>query len=101
MIHRLTLLLVLLALPAVGAAPSDENAILARLQKEHPRLLARASDFQAIKQRGEKNPQLAEWIAHLRKEADALTAAAPVKYEIPDGKRLLAVSRRTADRAGH
>jgi hypothetical protein len=39
-------------------------------------------------------------LAELRRQADALLDDAPSKYEIPDGKRLLATSRRVLQLLG-
>ncbi len=76
--------------------PADK--ILSTLHREHPRLLAKEQDFEALKQRIASDPQLKRWHAQLREEAADLLKQAPSKYEIPDGKRLLATSRRVLGR---
>lgn len=85
----------------VAAAPVATNIaipaspeIIARLRSGHPRLLATPSDFDSLKQRVATDPQLKLWNAALRREADKLLTQPPSKYEIPDGLRLLSVSRR-------
>ena len=87
---------------AVGAHAAvnvpDAGAIVARLSKQHPRLLATASDFQDLKGRVNVDPQLKQWHADLRKQADRILRDAPSKYDIPDGLRLLTTSRRVLDR---
>jgi hypothetical protein len=77
--------------------PSAE--IIGRLRLEHPRLLATASDFTQRKQHAAIEPQLKTWHEALRREAENLLGQAPSKYEIPDGLRLLSVSRRVLHRA--
>ncbi|MHB8523338.1 MAG: DUF4962 domain-containing protein [Limisphaerales bacterium] len=74
------------------------NDILARLKKEHPRLLASAAEFAQLKQRVAADPQLKAWHATLRTRAERLLTEPPSRYEIPDGLRLLATSRRVVDR---
>jgi hypothetical protein len=44
------------------------------------------------------DPQLEKWHAALHKKGQALLSEEPSKYEIPDGLRLLATSRRVLDR---
>lgn len=74
------------------------SEVLAGLRPEHPRILATAADFANLEQQCRSNTELAAWFKQLRKDADQLLKALPVKYEIPDGKRLLAVSRKTKER---
>jgi len=80
----------------VPAPPAAE--IIARLHKEHPRLLASAEEIAALKKRIESDTKLAGWKASLEKQANDIISAAPSRYEIPDGLRLLATSRRVVDR---
>lgn len=77
--------------------PSSET-ILATLRAEHPRLLATAKDFSELRKLCLSVTEAQVWLAHLQSEAEKLLARPPVKYEIPDGKRLLAVSRAAKDR---
>lgn len=72
--------------------------ILQTLKQDHPRLLLSADDFAQLRQRVAADPLLRTWHAGLRKRADALRTQPPSKYEIPDGLRLLATSRRVLDR---
>lgn len=76
--------------------PADK--ILSTLHHGHPRLLGTAADFSALRQRVATDPQLKRWQAQLREDATALLKQPPSKYEIPDGKRLLATSRRVLGR---
>jgi hypothetical protein len=88
----------LLTLGAVAAEtrleipPADK--ILSTLRREHPRLLATAVDFEALRRRAATEPQLQRWHTQLRADATGLLSQPPSEYEIPDGKRLLATSRR-------
>lgn len=72
--------------------------VLAGLRAEHPRLLATKDDFLRLKQVVQDNPVAQKWFRDLLADAEKLREQAPVVYEIPDGKRLLAVSRRTKQR---
>ena len=77
--------------------PAEKDA-LAGLQAGHPRLLARAADFAALRKQVEQDPLLAGWLAALRGRADALLRQPPVEHALPDGVRLLSVSREFLDR---
>jgi hypothetical protein len=82
--------------PAVPI-PSATN-ILTRLHQEHPRLLATAEDFAELKKRIASDSQLQSWHAKLQAQGQELLSAEPSRYEIPDGLRLLATSRRVMNR---
>ena len=73
-------------------------AILAKLRKEHPRLLARAGDWARLRERAGADAKLKEWHQKLRDKAERILTESPSRYEIPDGLRLLATSRRVLDR---
>ena len=66
--------------------------------RPHPRLLVPEGGFPALKARIQADATLKAWSAKNTAKADGLLAAAPSKYEIPDGKRLLATSRRVLER---
>ena len=72
--------------------------ILKSLRPEHPRLFATRADFDALKQRIAAEPTLKSWLATLRQQAQRILNEPPSKYEIPDGLRLLHVSRRVLSR---
>lgn len=101
---RFALLLVALALlstraaeqPAVPIPPPGE--ILRTLRAGHPRLLATSNDFVRLRGAIVADPLLTTWQGELKKHGAEILKQAPSKYEIPDGKRLLATSRRVLDR---
>lgn len=62
----------------------------------HPRLMLR--DFDHIREVVASDTVAAQWYARIKDAADAVLGLAPVKYEIPDGLRLLATSRETLHR---
>jgi hypothetical protein len=92
------------SLPCVASAGDPElaipssTAILATLQKQHPRLLAGAEDLARLKRQVNDNPVLREWHGKLTARAQRILNDPPSRYEIPDGLRLLSTSRRVLDR---
>ncbi len=64
----------------------------------HPRLLFTSNDQRRVTQLATSEPLLQELIRLNRKHADDLLRAAPLEYRIPDGKRLLGVSRDCIER---
>ena len=98
--------LLLLPLPLLAAtepktpslsAPSAAE-ILARLRPGHPRLLASRDDFAQLKKRIASEARLQSWQTGLGNPARDILSAEPSRYEIPDGLRLLATSRRVVER---
>jgi hypothetical protein len=82
--------------PSVPIPPATN--ILSRLRQGHPRLLATTEDFTELKKRLVSDSQLQSWHAKLQAQGKELLGAAPSRYEIPDGLRLLATSRRVMNR---
>lgn len=82
--------------PAIAIPPPAE--ILAKLRPGHPRLLLSAEGIRDLKARVQADPRLGAWQARLRAQAQAVLDQAPSRYEIPDGLRLLATSRRVLAR---
>ena len=83
--------------PASSVLPGREK-ILSTLRPGHPRLLATSEDFSRLKEQVSSNPRLLHWQQKLTEQAKKTLDAPPSKYEIPDGLRLLATSRRVVDR---
>ena len=71
---------------------------LAHLKKTHPRLLIQSSDWDQIRKRSQSDPLLRRWERSLHREADRICRQPPSRYVLPDGKRLLATSRRVLHR---
>lgn len=82
--------------PAVAQVPDEP--LVDRLTSEHPRLLATDADFAALRTRVRNDPASAQWYEQLRERAERILSEPPSEYEIPDGKRLLATSRRVLGR---
>jgi hypothetical protein len=78
--------------------PPPADAFLKNLRKEHPRLLLTPKDVVQYKEKIKTDPQLKEWYAKVKKDADKLLSAKPSIYEKRDGRRLLDVSRRVVGR---
>jgi Heparinase II/III-like protein len=85
------------ATPAVQVPAQDQ--VLKSLRRDHPRLLIDAKGFAALKTRIPADAQLRAWHDAIRRDADKLLTTPPAKYEIPDGKRLLATCRTVLHRA--
>lgn len=99
--QRVSIVLCLITLASiVHSAPSSPPAdeILANLRNGHPRLLASPAEFDALKKRVAAGGEAAQWFGAIRRQADSMLTAPPSEYVIPDGKRLLATSRRVLDR---
>lgn len=71
---------------------------LASLNATHPRLLFTSSEQSDIEAIVKTDKLLARLIEQNHVNADAMLAQPPIRYEIPDGKRLLTQSRRCIER---
>ena len=87
--------------PAADAELSVPSAdqILKTLRPERPRLLLGEQTLDQIRSRLERDPHAQRWYDAIRAEAVSLLRREPSRYEIPDGRRLLSVSRRVNSRA--
>lgn len=83
--------------PATPPTPPPEQ-ILARLKPGHPRLLVAPGDWARLSERIREDATLRDWHARLLERGRRLLDEPPSRYEIPDGLRLLSVSRRVVDR---
>ncbi|MEI7730162.1 MAG: DUF4962 domain-containing protein [Verrucomicrobiota bacterium] len=83
--------------PSPVATPAAPE-ILATLKKPHPRLLMSTEDFARLRKEVDTDPNLQKWFQRVRDNAGKILRETPVKYEIPDGLRLLATSRKVVDR---
>jgi hypothetical protein len=94
------------ALVSVGATQEEESflrippkeEILKTLRPDHPRVLLRPDSFDKVRTAIQADRLLARWHADVIEQANAILKEPPSEYVIPDGKRLLATSRRVRDR---
>lgn len=94
------LLVICISISGAGAGADipDEQEIVDRVRSGHPRLLFRSGDFGELRERVKESDRLGRWADHLRDEAESILDKSAVEYRIPDGKRLLSVSRRLLHR---
>lgn len=83
---------------ALGVAVWMPQDWVAKVRKEHPRLLTTKSDFERLRQLVRTDDQAREFYQRLKSQADRICQEPPSRYEIPDGLRLLATSRRVLNR---
>ena len=81
--------------------PAAEQILkdFASMQNVHPRLMATAEDFAAIKQNIQTDANMQAWYASMIKSADNMLTLKHTYYYIPDGLRLLEMSRQLLNRA--
>lgn len=80
------------------AQPVSASAILSTLRPGHPRLLADKSGFAALRKRVSEDDLLRSWHRKLKERGRKVLEEKPAAYELPDGLRLLATSRKVLDR---
>lgn len=82
--------------------PTADNIIkLLKLKNPnnlHPRLMATKEDFSRIKKQIRTEKSLSAKYKSIKAKADSILKEDPVKYDLPDGIRLLSVSRKVLDR---
>jgi hypothetical protein len=83
-------------LPAAAVPPGD--TLLSGLRKEHPRLIATAADFKRVAAEKETDDYVKNAFSSIYQKGEKMLTEPPSIYEIPDGKRLLATSRRVVER---
>lgn len=74
------------------------DSLLRNLRIEHPRLLATQSEFATLKSHIQADTTLKAWYNNVIKDGERLLAEPVSVYKIPDGLRLLNVSRQVVDR---
>ncbi|MBT3605934.1 MAG: hypothetical protein HN521_22945 [Candidatus Latescibacteria bacterium] len=81
-------------------ATSDVNpeTFLDNLREGHPRLIMTDERFDNLKTQAKTDTTLQDYIAQVIVQADEIAEKPPLKYDIPDGLRLLGVSRDCVDR---
>ncbi|MCX6902976.1 MAG: heparinase II/III family protein [Verrucomicrobia bacterium] len=88
-------------LPAADGTEPDippPAKILTTLRPDHPRVMARPETWDGIQFLVAKGGLPAKLYAEVKRSADQMLAAPVSKYEKPDGRRLLSVSRQVLDR---
>ncbi len=98
---RTTLAACGLALLMTTMCHAEPNVLehLRTLKAEHPRIIITPSDIDRIKRLIETDDRARAWYEKIKKNADAMLDKPAVTYAIPDGRRLLATSRRVVDSA--
>jgi len=81
-----------------GFTPPPAEQILKTLKAGHPRLLIDADTAGRVKRLIERDAIAAAAYKSVKAEVGRVLKQPPSRYEIPDGKRLLRVSRRVKDR---
>jgi len=79
--------------PVFGAEVGESRHLLDGLRKEHPRLMLTDARLRELKDRYAQDKLLQRYVKEVLDESDGLLDATPLRYEIPDGLRLLSVSR--------
>jgi len=79
-------------------APND---FLAKLRRNHPRLILLDEDLPRVKKFVSDDPLGQAWYANVKRRAESLYRRPVRRYELPDGRRLLSVSRDVCDRLYH
>ena len=78
--------------------PLDTTSPLSTLRPDHPRVLADAAAFERVRAQAVHDRRTADGVAAVRAAADKLLDQPTRTHDIPDGKRLLEVSREVVDR---
>ena len=90
--------LLLVASSTSVSLAADPTKPLATLRKEHPRLLFSLEEQAMVQALAKHDPFLARLIAQNQADAIEMLDQPVVRYEIPDGKRLLSQSRKCISR---
>ncbi len=83
---------------AEGFTPPSREQILMTLKPDHPRLMLDENTILRIKEQIARDTVAAKVYRRIKRNAEKTLAQKPSKYSIPDGKRLLATSRRVKER---
>ncbi|MBR4308552.1 MAG: heparinase II/III family protein, partial [Oscillospiraceae bacterium] len=83
--------------PSATVSQIDE-LVTARSWDQHPRILENSDDFARIRKNLETDPYLQTWYARIYRYCVEQLTEPVVEYEIPDGVRLLGVSRQASYR---
>jgi hypothetical protein len=69
------------------------------ISEGRPRLLAAGEDFERVSQLLDSDDRASTWFDQVEARGERILDEPPEEYELPDGKRLLAVSRAVRDRS--
>ncbi len=78
--------------------PPERDRILTTLKPGHPRLMMDANTLARIKKQIAQDTVAAKIYRRVKRETQKILAQKPSKYSIPDGRRLLSISRRVKER---
>ena len=92
---RLIAIAAFVALAGAGTAYGADGSrqVLDTLRNEHPRLMLTDARLRELKERSAQDKLLQRYVKDVLSDADRLVGARALRYEIPDGLRLLSVSR--------
>ena len=76
----------------------NSETLLDNLHTDHPRLIMTDDRLNDLKTQAKTDATLQSYIAQVITQADEIAEKAPLEYNIPDGVRLLGVSRDCVDR---
>jgi hypothetical protein len=79
----------------------DPEEFLARLRPEHPRLILLDEDISTLRDFIENDPRGQVWYRNAKAEAERLYDKPVREHELPDGRRLLSISRDVVSRMYH
>ncbi len=74
------------------------SSMISKISKKHPRIIITREELKKIRKRAEKNKLVSSWYKDIKNTADGLLKEPVSKYEIPDGLRLLHISRQVVNR---
>ena len=79
----------------------EKQAFLAKLRPEHPRLILLDEDLPRVREFIRTDPLGKSWYENAKAKAESLYRKPVRKHELPDGRRLLSISRDVRDRLYH
>ncbi len=85
-------------LAAVVLQATAEVSVLTNLKKNHPRIFLSNNKLALLKKQHVSDKTLQRYLKDVLKQADEFVGLEPLVYEIPDGLRLLGVSRKAINR---
>ncbi|MCM8825765.1 MAG: hypothetical protein NC937_06485 [Candidatus Omnitrophica bacterium] len=93
-----TFLTVFLMLGIFNFLTGEQIMWLDKLKKERPRLILNQETLNDVRNLLKSNPQAQDFYKKIKEKAEKICEESVSRYEIPDGKRLLFVSRKVLER---